>query len=158
MQSKNIYEQNLDKNLANFAHLTPLSFIERCASVYPDRPSIIHGEKTYTWLETYQRSCLLASALKKIGIGDGDTVSFMGANTPETYEAHFGVPMTGAVLNALNVRLDAKSIAFILDHAETKVLFTDKEYSETIQAVLALVKQKPLVVDIDDPYFFFFFC
>ena len=153
MQLKNIYEENLDKNLANFAHLTPLSFIERCASVYPERPSIIHGDKIYTWLETYHRSCLLASALKNIEVGYGDTVSFMGANTPETYEAHFGVPMAGAVLNALNVRLDAKSIAFILDHAETKVLFTDKEFSETIKTALGLVKKKPIVIDIDDPYF-----
>ena len=153
MQSKNMYEDGLDKNLANFAHLTPLSFIERCASVYPHRLSIIHGENTFTWTETYKRSCLLASALKKIGIGDGDTVSFMGANTPETYEAHFGVPMTGAVLNALNVRLDAKSIAFILEHAETKVLFSDKEYSETIRGALDLLKNRPIVIDIDDPFF-----
>ena len=153
MQSTNMYEENLDKNLANFAHLTPLSFIERCASVYPDRLSIIHGKNTFTWAETYRRSCLLASALKKIGIGEGDTVSFMGANTPETYEAHFGVPMTGAVLNALNVRLDARSIAFILEHAETKVLFSDKEYSETIRSALNLLKNPPIVIDIDDPFF-----
>ena len=153
MQSKNIYEEGLDKHLANFAHLTPLSFIERCASVYPDRLSIIHGKNTFTWGETYKRSCLLASALKKIGIGEGDTVSFMGANTPETYEAHFGVPMTGAVLNALNVRLDAKSIAFILEHAETKVLFSDKEYSETIRYALDRLKNRPIVIDIDDPFF-----
>ena len=153
MQSKNIYEEGLDKNLANFADLTPLSFIERCASVYPDRLSIIHGKNTFTWAETYKRSCLLASALKKIGIGEGDTVSFMGANTPETYEAHFGVPMTGAVLNALNVRLDAKSIAFILEHAETKVLFSDKEYSETIRYALDRLKNRPIVIDIDDPFF-----
>jgi fatty-acyl-CoA synthase len=153
MSANNIYEQNLDMNQANFAPLTPLSFIERSASVYPDRISVIHGETRYTWAETYQRCCLLASALSKMGIGEGDTVSFMGANTPETFEAHFGVPMTGAVLNALNVRLDAKAIAFILDHAETKVLFTDREYSDTIKAALELVTDKPVVIDIDDPYF-----
>ena len=153
MSANNIYEQNLDMNQANFAPLTPLSFIERSASVYPDRLSVIHGETHYTWAETYQRCCLLASALIRMGIGEGDTVSFMGANTPETFEAHFGVPMTGAVLNALNVRLDAKAIAFILDHAETKVLFTDREYSDTIKAALELVADKPVVIDIDDPYF-----
>ena len=150
---KNIYEQDLDKNSANYAHLTPLNFLERCASVYPQRLSVIHGDRAFTWLETYQRSCLLASALIKIGVGKGDTVSFMGANTPETYEAHFGVPMTGAVFNALNIRLDSKSIAFILEHAETKVLFTDREFSETIKKAIDLLDKKPLVIDIDDPSF-----
>lgn len=151
MNKKNIYEQNLDQNQANFAPLTPLSFLERAASVYPDHCSVIHGDSRYTWLQTWQRSCRLASALIKMGIGRGDTVSFMGANTPETFEAHFGVPMTGAVLNALNVRLDAKAIAFILDHGEAKVLFTDREYSDTIKQALELVANKPVVIDIDDP-------
>ena len=153
MSVENIYEQNLGINQANFAPLTPLSFIERSASVYPKRASVIHGDTTYTWAETYARSCRLASALSKMGIGDGDTVSFMGANTPETFEAHFGIPMIGAVLNALNVRLDAKAIAFILEHAETKVLFTDREYSNTIKTALELLADKPVVIDIDDPYF-----
>ena len=153
MSDPNIYNQDLDINQANYAHLTPLTFLERAASVYPDRVSIIHGDKHYTWSETYDRCCKLASGLAKLGIGEGDTVSFMGANTPETYEAHFGVPMVGAVLNALNVRLDAKAIAFILQHAETKVLFTDREYSDTIKAALDLVPHKPVVVDIDDPLF-----
>lgn len=153
MNSKNIYEIDLDQNQANFAHLTPLSFIERCSSVYPQKTSIIHGDIHYTWDETYKRCCLLASALMKIGIGKGDTVAFMGANTPETFEGHFGVPMTGAVLNALNVRLDAKAIAFILEHAEAKVLFTDREYSETIKAALKLLPNEIVVIDIDDPSF-----
>ena len=153
MSVENIYEQSLSMNQANFAPLTPLSFLERSSSVYPDRPSVIHGDTTYTWAETYARSCRLASALSKMGVGEGDTVSFMGANTPETFEAHFGVPMTGAVLNALNVRLDAKAIAFILQHAETKVQFTDREYSNTIKAALELLSEKPVVIDIDDPYF-----
>ena len=153
MNRENIYEQSLDRNAANFAHLTPLSFIERCASVYPDRTSIIHGDTTYTWSQTYARCCLLASSLRRIGIGEGDTVSFMGANTPETFEAHFGVPMIGAVLNALNTRLDPKAIAFILGHAETKVLFTDREHSATIKAALELVEHEILVIDIDDPYY-----
>jgi fatty-acyl-CoA synthase len=153
MNKTNIYAQDLDQNKANFAALTPLSFLERAASVYPDHCAVIHGDTRYTWSETYQRSCRLASALIKLGIGEGDTVSFMGANTPETFEAHFGVPMTGAVLNALNVRLDARAIAFILEHAETRVLFTDREYSDTIKAALEMVASKPLVIDIDDPYF-----
>ena len=153
MNNNNIYEQSLDKNDANFAALTPLSFLERAASVYPDKTSIIHGDTQYTWSQTYKRCCLLASALIKMGVGTGDTVSFMGANTPETFEAHFGVPMTGAVLNALNVRLDAKAIAFILGHAETKILFTDREYSETIKAALPLVGHEIVVIDIDDPYY-----
>jgi len=153
MNSENIYEQSLDRNAANFAHLTPLSFIERCASVYPERTSIIHEDTIYTWSQTYVRCCLLASALARIGIGKGDTVSFMGANTPETFEAHFGVPMIGAVLNALNTRLDARAIAFILGHAETRVLFTDREHSATIKAALELVEHEILVIDIDDPYY-----
>ncbi|MEQ8953526.1 MAG: acyl-CoA synthetase, partial [Gammaproteobacteria bacterium] len=153
MSSSNIYERDLDPNPANFEALTPLSFIQRCASVYPERLSLIHQDRRYTWAETWQRCCLLASALRKAGINKGDTVSFMGANTPETFEAHFGVPMTGAVLNALNVRLDARAIAFILEHAETKVLFTDREYSDTIRAALDMVPNKPRVIDIDDPYF-----
>ena len=153
MTSKNIYELGLDKNSANFAALTPLNFIERAASVYPERTSIINGEQKFTWIQTYHRSCLLASALRKFGVGIGDTVSFMGANTPETFEAHFGVPMTGAVLNALNVRLDSKAIAFILEHAETKILFTDREYSSTISKALALMQHKPVVVDINDTQF-----
>jgi fatty-acyl-CoA synthase len=149
----NIYEQGLDKNAANYAALTPLNFIERAASVYPDQASIIHGDTRYTWSQTYARACLLASALGNLGITKGDTVAFMGANTPETFEAHFGVPMCGAVLNALNVRLDAKAIAFILEHAEVKVLFTDREYSATIKAALDLLPAKPTVIDIDDPSF-----
>ncbi|MDB2553202.1 acyl-CoA synthetase [Gammaproteobacteria bacterium] len=148
-----IYDQGLDKNAANYAALTPLNFIERAASVYPDQLSIIHGELRYTWSQTYQRCCLLASALSSLGIGKGDTVAVMGANTPETFEAHFGVPMIGAVLNALNVRLDAKAIAFILEHAEAKVLLSDREYSDTISEALALMEKKPLVIDIDDPSF-----
>ena len=153
MSNKNIYEQNLDQNSANYAHLTPLSFIERSASVYPNKVSIIHGKTQFTWSQTYNRCCQLASALQKLGVGKGDTVSFMGANSPETFEAHFGVPMIGAVLNALNVRLDAKAIAFIIEHAETKVLFTDKEYSQTIRDALEIVTDKPVVIDINDPYF-----
>jgi fatty-acyl-CoA synthase len=153
MSTNNIYEQSLDQNRANFTALTPLTFLERAASVYPNRTAIIHGDSHQNWADTYKRCCLLGSALKKQGIGEGDTVSFMGANTPEVFEAHFGVLMSGAILNALNTRLDAKAIAFILEHAETKVLFTDREFSSTIKAALEILPTKPLVIDIDDPLF-----
>lgn len=153
MQDRNIYEIGLDKNTANFAPLTPVNFLERAATVYPERLSVIHGERRYTWRQTRQRSVQLAAALRRHGIGRGHTVSVMGANTPELFEAHFGVPMTGAVLNALNIRLDARAIAFILEHAETRVLITDREFSKTIAAALALLPNKPLVIDIDDPLF-----
>ncbi len=148
-----MYDTDLDPNPANFAPLTPLSFLERAASVYPDKLSLIHGDIQYTWSQTYRRCNRLASALKRKGIGPGDTVSFMGANTPETFEAHFAVPMAGAVLNALNVRLDAKAIAFILEHAEAKLLVTDREYSVTITQALALMTDPPEVIDIDDSQF-----
>ncbi len=153
MQERNIYEIGLDKNAANYAPLTPINFLERAATVYPDRLALIHGERRYTWRQTQQRSRLLAAALRRHGVGRGHTVSVMGANTPELFEAHFGVPMTGAVLNALNIRLDAKAIAFILAHAETRVLITDTEFSATIAAALELLPNKPLVIDIDDPVY-----
>ncbi|MBL8675427.1 MAG: AMP-binding protein, partial [Rhodospirillales bacterium] len=147
----NIFERDLDKNAANFAALTPLQFLERTASVYPDRPSIVHGARRYTWADTYARCRRLASALEKAGIGVGDTVAVMAPNIPEIYEAHFGVPMCGAVINALNTRLDAAMIGFILDHSETKVLIVDREYHRVASDALALAKVKPLVIDIDDP-------
>ncbi|MEE3000528.1 MAG: acyl-CoA synthetase [Pseudomonadota bacterium] len=145
----NAYD-NLDKVRANFVPLSPLSFIERTAKVYPNRLSIIHGKRRYTWSQTYTRARQLAGAFNKLGIGKGDTVAIMGANTPETYEAHFGVPMAGAVLNALNIRLDATTIAYILDHGEAKILLTDKEFSTTIKDALSLCSSAPLVIDIDD--------
>jgi fatty-acyl-CoA synthase len=145
----NAYEE-LDQVKANFVPLSPLSFIERTAKVYPDRLSVIHGTRRYTWSQTYARTRQLASALKKLGIGKGDTVAIMGANTPETYEAHFGIPMAGAVLNALNIRLDAATISFILNHGEAKVLLTDKEFSTTIKKALEDCSSAPLVIDVDD--------
>jgi fatty-acyl-CoA synthase len=149
----NPYEQNLDRNPANFAPLTPLSFLERAASVYPDRPSVIHGAQRYTWKETYARSRRLASALGRRGIGVGHTVAAMLPNIPAMYEAHFGVPMCGAVLNALNTRLDAEAIAFMLEHGEARLLITDKEFSGTIEAALALLQKKIPVIDVEDPEF-----
>ena len=145
------FDKDLDKNAANYAPLTPLSFIERSAYVYPDRLAVVHGKRRYTWKETYARSRRLASALAKRGIGKGDTVAVMLANTPEMYECHFGVPMTGGVLNTLNTRLDGEAIAFMLGHGEAKVLITDREFAPTIEKALKQAKQKPFVVDVDDP-------
>jgi fatty-acyl-CoA synthase len=124
-----IYDIDLDRNAANFQPLTPLTFLERAAAVFPDRPATIHGAQRFTYAELYARARRLASALTKKGIGRSDTVSVMLANTPAMIEAHYGVPMTGAVLNTLNTRLDAAILAFTLDHAEAKVLITDREYS-----------------------------
>src|SRR5262245_35625537 len=149
--SANIYERDLDKTPANYAPLTPLQFIERSASVYPDQLALIHGARRQSWAETYARCLKLASALEKVGIGVGDTVAIMAPNIPEMYEAHFGVPMTGGVLNSLNTRLDAAMIAFILDHSETKVLLVDREFHKVMTEALSIAKVQPLVVDIDDP-------
>ena len=148
--SNNKYEQGLGKNAANFTALTPLSFIERTARVFPDHTAVIHGDTERSWIETYHRCIKLASALNRRGVKKSDTVAMMLPNVPAALEAHFGVPMCGAVLNALNIRLDAKTIAFILDHGETKVLLTDKEFSPIIKEALSLCKAKPLVIDVDD--------
>jgi fatty-acyl-CoA synthase len=151
MARPNPYELDLDRNAANHAPLTPLTFIDWSASVYPDRTAVVHGVRRFSWGQTYARCRRLASALAKHGIGVGDTVSAMLANTPELYECHFGVPMTGAVLNTLNTRLDPDAIAFMLNHGEAKVLITDREFSGTIAAALEKVERKPLLVDVDDP-------
>ena len=147
------YDRDLDKNSANFQPLTPLTFLERSAAVFPDRTAIIHGSLRRSYREFYARARRLASALSKRGIGRGDTVAVMMANTPAMLECHYGVPMTGAVLNTLNTRLDAAIIAFSLDHGEAKVLITDREFSKTMKAALAEAKAKPLVIDYDDPEF-----
>src|SRR5208282_524770 len=146
----NAYDTGLDPNRANYVPLTPLGFIARAAAVYPTRLAVVHGKRRYAWAESYARCRRLASALQKHGVRKGDTVAVMAANTPEAFEAHFGVPMAGAVLNALNIRLDAATIAFILDHGEAKVLITDREFSATIEKALASAKKRPLVIDIDD--------
>ncbi len=149
----NPYAADVDRNAANFAALTPLTFLEWSAYTYPERLSVVHGDRRFTWAETYARSRRLASALAKHGIGLGDTVAAMLPNIPEMYECHFGVPMTGAVLNALNTRLDAEAIAFMLDHGEAKAVIVDREFSATIAQALARAKQKPLVIDVDDPVY-----
>ena len=147
------YDIGLGKNPANFQPLTPLAFLERAAAVFPDQTAIIHGRRSSTYAEFYARARRLASALAKRGISRGDTVSVMLANTPAMLEAHYGVPMTGAVLNTLNTRLDASTIAFTIDHAETKILITDREFSKTIREAVSLATTKPLLIDYDDPEF-----
>ena len=146
-----IYDQDLDRNAANHQPLTPLGFLERTAAIFPDHPAVVHGAMRRSYRELYARSRRLASALEKAGIGTGDTVAVMLPNIPAMVEAHYGVPMCGAVLNALNTRLDAAIIAFILDHGEAKVLITDREFSPVIKAALAIANRKPLVIDCDDP-------
>ena len=146
----NPYAQDLDRNDANYAALTPVSFLARTSYIWPERTAVIHGPRRYTWKETYERSRRLASALAGQGIGVGDTVAVMLANTPEMIEAHFGVPMSGGVLNTLNTRLDAEAIAFMLDHGEAKVLVTDTEFAPVVKAALARVQRKPVVIDVAD--------
>jgi fatty-acyl-CoA synthase len=147
----NPYIVGLDRNAANHVSLSPLGFLERAAAVHPDHPALVHGAQRFTWAESYARCRRLASALRRRGIGKNDTVAVMAPNVPALFDAHFGVPMAGAVLNALNTRLDAATIAFILDHGEAKVLITDREFSTTVGAALAKLETKPLVIDIDDP-------
>ena len=148
---KTAYDLDLDRNPANYQPLTPLGFLERAAAVFPDRTAIIHGPMRRTYADFYARSRKLASALAKAGIKRGDTVSAMLANTPAMLECHYGVPMTQGVLNTLNTRLDAAILAFSLDHADAKVVITDREFSKVMKEALALAKVKPLVIDYDDP-------
>ncbi len=151
MTGNSAYLGGLDRNQANYAPLTPLTFLERAAYVYPDKPSVVHGVERYTWRETYARCRRLASALARRGIGKNDTVAVMAPNTPPMYEAAFGVPMCGAVLNTLNTRLDAETVAFMLRHGGARALIADREFSPVIGKALALLDTKPLVIDIDDP-------
>ncbi|PZP56013.1 MAG: acyl-CoA synthetase, partial [Azospira oryzae] len=151
MTPVNPYNVALDRNPANYTPLSPLSFLEWAADVYPERISVIHGERRMTWAETYARCRRLASALQRRGVGEGDTVAVMAPNIPAMVEAHFGPAMIGAVLNTLNTRLDAEAIAFMLQHGEAKVLITDREFSSTIAKALAMLEKRPLVIDIDDP-------
>ena len=146
-----IFERDLDRNAANYQPLTPISFLERAAKTFPDHPAIIHGNARTSYGEFWRRSLKLGSALAKRGIGKGDTVSVMLSNTPPMLEAHFGVPMTTAVLHSLNTRLDAAIIAFQLDHAESKILIVDREFSGVVAEALTQTEVKPLVIDFDDP-------
>ena len=153
----NIYEQGLDRNPANYTPITPILFLERSAQVYPNRVAIIHGKLRQTWMQTYERCRRLASALQKHGIGIGDTVAVMLPNTPPMVEAHFGIPMAGAVLNALNTRLDPESIAFMLNHGEAKVVIVDPEFSGVMKKALEIAKRESgrdiLVIDVEEKEF-----
>ena len=146
----NSFEKNLDKNFANFVPLSPITFIERAKDVYPEYESVIYGERKYTWKETYDRCIQFASSLEKKGIGLGDTVSILAANTPELFEAHYSIPMTGAVINAINIRLDPQTIAYILDHSDAKFLITDTQFSPIIKKALELISKKISIIDIVD--------
>ena len=146
----NPYQTGLPKTPANYTPLSPITFLTRTAFVHTQRTSIIHKERHWTWAETYIRCCRLASALSKRGIGKGDTVSIMAPNIPAIVEAHFGVLMTGSVLNTLNTRLEAEELSFIFEHAETKVLLTDREFSPLVKEALSKVERNLLVIDIDD--------
>ena len=147
----NPYDENLGRNAANYQPLTPLTYLERAAKTFPNQVAIIHGGSRASYREFWQRSLRLASALAKRGIGKGDTVSVMLSNTPPMLEAHFGVPMVKAVLHSLNTRLDAPIIAFQLDHADSKVLIVDREFSGVVREALAQTSVKPLIIDFDDP-------
>ncbi|MDF3606779.1 acyl-CoA synthetase [Paracoccus sp. DMF-8] len=149
-----IYDIGLDRNPANFVQLSPLSFIRRTAQIYPDLTAVVYNDLRRTWAETYARCCRVAGALAGRGIGKGDTVSVIAANIPEMFEAHFAIPMTGAVLNTINSRLDAEAIAFILNHAEAKVLLVDPEFAEVVDRAIKIAHRPDmLVVDILDPSF-----
>ena len=148
--AKSAYETGLGKNPANYQALTPLNFLQRSAAVYPDRIAWIHGQGRANYRKFERRCRRLGSALSGRGIGSGDTVAVMAPNVPALLEAHYGVPMVGAVLNALNVRLDAPTIAFILKHGEAKLLISDREYSSIISDAIAAMDDPPPVIDIDD--------
>src|SRR5262245_41726566 len=145
------YDEHLEKNAANHAPLTPLGFLERAASVFPNKTAVIHGERAYSYREFDERCHRLGSALAKAGVGPGDTVSVLAGNVPATLEAHYGVPMLGAVLNAMNFRLDPATVAFCLAHGEAKVFIVDREFAEVGRKAVAQVERKPIVVEIDDP-------
>ena len=146
-----IYDRGLDRNAANHAPLTPLGFLERAATVYPHKTAVIHGERRCDYAELYRRCRRLASALRARGIGVGDTVSVMAPNVPALLEAHYGVSMAGAVLNAINVRLDAAGLAFILGHCGAKLLIADTEFSQVVGGALDRMADPPPVIDVDDP-------
>ncbi len=146
----NHYETNLDKNDANYVPLTPLSFLERAKDIYPNYEAVVYESRKYTWSEVYKRCVKFASALDKIGIKTGDTVSVLAFNTPEIFEAHYSIPMVGAVINAINTRLDSKTISYILNHSEAKVLIVDRQFHDVIKKALEDVKQEIKIIDIND--------
>ncbi|MDT8879474.1 acyl-CoA synthetase [Halomonas saccharevitans] len=146
------YNDALEKNAANYVSLSPLSFIRRAAAVYPDRTALIYNETRYSWQQTYARCCRLASMLRQFGVNRGDTVAVMLPNVPAMYEAHFGVPMVGAVLNAINIRLDPEAVAFILEHSRSRLLLVDPEYVDVVEKALARLEgPAPTVINVPDP-------
>lgn len=151
--SLSIFEQDLPPTPANHVALSPLTFIERSAAVYPDYPAVVHGQTRRTWAETWARCRRLASALEKRGIQPGQTVAAMLPNVPAMFEAHFGVPLAGCVLNTLNIRLDADAIGYMLAHGEARAILVDPEFAEVIQAAVATLESKPLIIDVADPEF-----
>jgi len=145
-----VFQLGLGRAAANFAPLSPLGFLPRAASIYPERVAMIHGDRRIVYRDFDLRTRRLASALARRGIGPGDTVSAVLPNVPATLDAHFGVPMIGAVLNTINTRLDARTIAYILEHGEAKVLLTDREFAPTVGPALEKLRRKPLVIEVDD--------
>ena len=146
----NPYETNLDKNDANYVPLTPLSFLERAKDIYPNYEAVVYESRKYTWSEVYKRCIKFASALDKLGIKTGDTVSVLAFNTPEIFEAHYSIPMVGAVINAINTRLDSKTISYILNHSEAKVLIVDRQFHDVVKKALEEVNSTITIIDIDD--------
>ena len=146
------FEKNLDKNNANFVPLTPLTFLERAKDIYPNYEALVYEDRKYTWLDIYKRCTQFASALEKIGIAKGDTVSVMACNTPEIFEAHYSVPMTGAVLNTINIRLDSKTVSYILEHSDAKVLIVDRQFHEVVKKALSNIKKEIKIIDIYDQH------
>ncbi len=151
MPDYHIYQQGLDACAANYEQLSPLRFLERTAEVYPEAPAVVHGDLRRNWAQTYARCRRIAGALAGRGIGAGDTVAIIAANIPEMFESHFSVPMAGAVLNAINTRLDAETVAFILNHGEARVLLVDPEFADLAERALRIAGRDLLVVDILDP-------
>jgi fatty-acyl-CoA synthase len=152
LNRNNPYDIGLDRNSANYVPLSPVSLLKWAADVYPQRPAVVHGESARSWAEVYRRCCRLASALKQRGIGRGDTVAVMASNTPEMFEAHYGVPMAGGVINALNTRLDPEAVAFMLSHGGAQLLIADTEFAPTVSRALAMLDKPPQVIDIADPF------
>ncbi len=144
------FEQGMHKNGANFVPLTPISFLDRIKDVYPDYEAIVYKERKYSWRQVYDRCTRFASALTKVGIGKGDVVSIMAANTPELFEAHYSVPMTGGVVNTINTRLDTRTVAYILDHSDCKVFIVDRQFHNVAIDAIAQVNREIIVIDIDD--------
>ncbi|MDB2515057.1 long-chain-fatty-acid--CoA ligase [Candidatus Pelagibacter bacterium] len=144
------YDIGLDKNDANYIPLSPLTFLERTRDIYPNYEAVVYESRSYTWEEVYKRCVKFASALDKLGVKTGDTVSVMAFNTPEIFEAHYSIPMVGAVINAINTRLDPKTVSYILDHSDAKVLIVDRQFHEVIAKALKNIKNKIIIIDIDD--------